>query len=187
MPIEGCIGEIRMFAGNFAPRSWALCNGQLLPINQNQALFSIIGTIYGGDGESTFGLPDLRGRMAMHPGNGPGLTPRQLGQNGGSENVTLTTAQMPLHNHAATTNIIAEASSAEGNSAQPEDRIPAKSGSGDPDWADPNVADVELSSQMFTANTSIQNSGGNQPHDNVPPFKCVNYIICLFGTYPTPD
>ena len=93
------IGEIKMFAGNFAPRGWALCDGQLLAVSQNDALFSLFGTIYGGDGRTTFGLPDLRGRIPIHAGSGPGLSPRRLGAKGGAENVTLTTAQLPAHKH----------------------------------------------------------------------------------------
>lgn len=184
MPGEGCIGEIRMFAGNFAPRDWAFCSGQLLAVAQYDALFSILGTTYGGDGRTTFGLPDLRGRIPMHPGNGPGLTPRQLGEKSGVENVTLTTNQIPPHSHPAVTTISAEASSAEGNSSQPEDRIPAKSGSGDPDWADPATADIELSEAAHSAQTTISNTGGGQSHTNVQPFSCVNFIICLQGLYP---
>lgn len=185
MPAEGCIGEIRMFAGNFAPRSWAFCDGQLLPINQNQALFSILGTTYGGDGQTTFGLPDLRGRFPMHPGFGPGLTPRSLGEEGGAENVTLTTAQMPAHTHPATTQVNAEASDAEGTRTNPEDAIPAKSGSGDPDWADEGSASVELSDQMHSATTTVGSAGGNQPHNNMPPYGCINFIICLQGIFPS--
>ena len=97
---EPFIAEIRIFAGNFAPRGWALCDGQLLPISQNTALFSLIGTVYGGDGETNFALPDLRGRAAMHAGNGPGLTPRQLGSRSGAATVTLTPGEVPSHNHA---------------------------------------------------------------------------------------
>jgi microcystin-dependent protein len=185
MPAEGCIGEIRMFAGNFAPRSWALCDGQLLPINQNQALFSILGTTYGGDGQTTFALPDLRGRFPMHPGNGPGLSPRNLGEEGGVENVTLTTAQMPTHTHPATTQVTSEASDTEGTVTNPEDAIPAKSGSGDPDWADENNANIELSDQMHNASTTVGSAGGNQSHNNMPPYGCVNFIICLQGIFPS--
>lgn len=185
MPGEGCLGEIRMFAGNYAPRNWALCDGQLLAISQYSALFSILGTTYGGDGRTTFALPDLRGRFPMHPGNGPGLSPRQLGQKGGVEDVTLTVAQMPSHSHPASTQVTSEASDSEGTVTNPEDAIPAKSGSGDPDWADENNANIELSDQMHSASTTVGNTGGNQSHDNMSPFNCVNFIICLEGLYPS--
>ena len=185
MPGEGCLGEIRMFAGNFAPRNWALCDGQLLPISQYSALFAILGTTYGGDGRTTFGLPDLRGRFPMHPGNGPGLSSRQLGQKGGVENVTLTVAQMPSHTHSASTQVTSEASDSEGTVTNPEDAIPAKSGSGDPDWVDENNANIELSDQMHSASTTIGSAGGSQSHDNMSPFNCVNFIICLEGIFPS--
>ncbi|MBO6738584.1 MAG: phage tail protein [Phycisphaerales bacterium] len=185
MPGDGCLGEIRMFAGNFAPRNWALCDGQLLPIAQYSALFSILGTTYGGDGRTTFGLPDLRGRFPMHPGHGPGLSSRQLGQKGGVEEVTLTTLQMPSHTHPASTQVTSEASDSEGTLTNPEDAIPAKSGSGDPDWANENNANVELSDQMHSASTTIGHAGGNQAHDNMSPFNCVNFIICLQGIFPS--
>lgn len=184
MPNEGCIGEIRMFAGNFAPRNWALCDGQLLPIAQYNALFAILGTTYGGDGRTTFALPDLRGRFPMHPGNGPGLTPRQLGQKGGVEDVTLTAAQMPAHSHSASTEVIENVSSNEGNSASPDGQVLAKSGSGDPDYAPIAQADSKLDERSHDASTTVGTAGGNQSHDNMSPFNCVNFIICLEGIFP---
>ncbi len=184
MPGEGCLGEIRMFAGNFAPRDWAFCNGVLLFISQHPDLFSILGTTYGGDGRDTFGIPDLRGRFPMQPGNGPGLTTRFLGEKGGQENVTLSVNQMPAHVHSATTQVTSEASDREGTTSQPEDAIPAKSGSGDPDWAQENTANIELSDQMHSALTTIGSAGGGQSHDNMSPFSCVNFIICLQGINP---
>ena len=166
--MEPFIGEIIMFGGNFAPRGWALCDGQLLPIAQNSALFSILGTTYGGDGRTTFGLPDLRGRVAMHAGSGPGLTPRQLGAKGGEETVTLSVNQIPSHDHTL------NASSAESNQKNAADGVLAKAGiyqTGNPD----EVMDRQ----------SIGNTGANQAHDNVQPFQTVNYIIALTGTYPS--
>lgn len=188
MPGEGCIGEIRMFAGNFAPRSWALCDGQLLPINQNQALFSILGTTYGGDGVTNFALPDLRGRFPMHPGNGPGLTPRSLGEQAGVENVTLNANQIPSHSHSANTEVTEFVSDNEGNSASPNDGFSAKSGAGDPDYTnDGNSAGSNLAADSHRATTTINNTGGGQSHTNVPPYKCVNFIICLQGIFPSRD
>ena len=123
------IAEIIMFGGNFAPRSWAFCDGQLLPISQNTALFSLLGTIYGGDGRTTFALPDLRGRVPMHQGNGPGLTPRNLGSKGGEENVALNQQQMPSHTHAAVVEV--HCSSEDGESDEAADNFPAKAGGGE--------------------------------------------------------
>ena len=167
------IGQIVMFGGNFAPRSWAFCDGQLLAISQNQALFSILGTTYGGDGRTTFALPDLRGRVAMHAGSGPGLTPRSLGERGGTENVALTVNQIPAHNHAA--NCVAPT----GNSNDAVGNL----------WADDaGVSSGTYSSAPATSTMNagaIGNSGGGQAHTNVQPYLCVNYIIALFGTFPS--
>tara|TARA_R110002072_G_scaffold42064_4_gene117448 strand:+ start:4657 stop:5220 length:564 start_codon:yes stop_codon:yes gene_type:complete len=185
MPGDGCIGEIRMFGGNFAPRNWALCNGQLLSIADNTALFSILGTTYGGDGRTTFGLPDLRGRIPMHPGNGPGLTPRQLGQKGGVERVQLTNSELPSHAHPATSNATMKAISTEGDSTTPKDRVLAKSGAGDPDFGTESNADTSLHSSAISVNTNVGNAGGNESHQNLQPYNCVNFIICLFGIFPS--
>ncbi len=174
--IEPFIGQIVMFGGNFAPRGWALCDGQLLPISQNQALFSILGTTYGGDGRTTFGLPDLRGRFAMHPGNGPGLTSRRLGEKGGAETTTLNLNQIPSHSHTALVN----AFSSEGDSTIPDNNTWAKSGQGDPDYY--TGADNTIMSEDAV---QIGNAGGDQPHSNVPPFQAVNYIIALVGVFPS--
>ena len=174
---EPFLGQITMFGGNFAPRSWAFCDGQLLSIAQNSALFSILGTTYGGDGRTSFGLPDLRGRVAMHPGNGPGLSTRRLGEKAGVEDVTLTTDQVPAHTHAATANAVAPA----GNSNDANGNF----------WAD----DAGVSSGTYhsgpanvTMNAGavqVANAGGGQDHTNVQPFQCVNYIIALQGVFPS--
>ena len=170
---EPFVGEIRMFAGNFAPQGWAFCDGQLLAISQNDALFSLLGTIYGGDGQTTFALPDLRGRIPVHMGSGPGLSPRQLGSNGGNETVTLTVNQLPPHSHALNgTDAAATANSPAGN-------VPAASNTIDLyATADPVASDA-------LASSSLGNSGGSQPHSNLMPFLCVNFIIALFGIYPS--
>ncbi len=170
---EPFIGEIIMFGGNFAPRSWAFCDGQLLSIAQNTALFSILGTTYGGDGRTTFGLPDLRGRVPMGPRNGPGLTPRQLGEKSGAENVTLTVNQIPSHNHVA-------------NAVEPAGNSNNAAGNY---WAD----DAGVSSGTYhtgPSNTTmnanaITHTGGGQSHTNVQPYICVNFIICLQGIFPS--
>ncbi len=170
------IGEIRMFGGNFAPRGWAFCNGQLLSIAQNTALFSLLGTTYGGDGVTTFALPDLRGRTPIHFGQGPGLTPRTLGERSGSETVTLTANEMPAHNHAmvASTGII--------NTPSPENAFLGQIGEG----RDAPPAFVGATSALTTMNPqSINPSGGSQPHNNMQPYLAVNYIISLEGIYPS--
>jgi microcystin-dependent protein len=158
-----------MFAGNFAPAGWMFCEGQLLPISGNETLFQLIGTTYGGDGQSTFALPDLRGRIPLHQGNGV-----TLAETGGAEEVTLTVQQIPAHSHAYLgTETIAD-------SAAPETNIVAKSttvdlyiGGGNPNSA--------FSSQAVTA------IGGSQPHSNFQPYLCVDFIISLFGIYPQPS
>lgn len=166
------IGEIRMFAGNFPPAGWALCNGQLVPISENDTLFNLIGTIYGGDGQETFALPNLNGRVPLHSGQGPGISQNyQIGEMAGVEQVTLTTQQMPIHTHPmlASTNTASSAvptSNVIGKSTQVDMFINAVPG-------DP------LSSQ------AIQPAGGSQPHENMQPYLCINYIISLFGIYPT--
>ena len=170
--MEPFIGMIVMFGGNFAPRSWALCDGQLLPIAQNQALFSILGTIYGGDGRTTFALPDLRGRVAMHPGSGPGLTTRSLGQKSGSETVTLNVNQIPSHRH----NVQCDPDP--GTKRVPTNAYPAGEATG--------VTALYSPEGTGTMHTSmIAPTGGGQSHTIVQPFQCVNFIIALQGTFPS--
>ena len=162
-----------MFGGSFAIRGWAFCNGQLLSIAQNDVLYTLIGTTYGGDGVSTFGLPDLRGRVPIGTGQGAGLQNYALGQNGGAENVTLITNQLPAHNHTAT------AQSAAGNSNIPAPNTIA--------WAQPSDGNTRYTTNATTGAMNagaIGNTGGNQPHDNMLPFQCVNYIIALEGVFP---
>jgi len=167
------IGQIIMFAGNFAPRNWALCNGQLLSIASNTALFSILGTTYGGDGRTTFGLPDLRGRYAMHPGNGPGLSPRQLGQRGGAETSTLTAANLAAHNHPATLHASANAA----DSSNPTGNRPGLA-----EAYSQQAASVDLASDSATTGN---NSGSSTSFSNMPPYNNVNFIIALVGTFPS--
>ncbi len=168
---EPFVGEIRMFAGNFAPRGWAFCDGQLLAVSQNDALFSLLGTIYGGDGRTTFGLPDVRGRLPVHAGTGPGLSARRLGAKGGGETVTLTTNQLASHTHDFNAN------KASATVVAPAGKVVAK---GEAVAFLSNVAqNTDLASNM------VANTGGSQPHTNLMPALCVNYIIALFGIYPS--
>ena len=171
--MDSYIGEIRLFSGNYAPKDWALCNGQILQIAQNTALFSILGTYYGGDGKTTFGLPNLQGSAPMHWGNGPGLTPRTIGEKGGSATVTLTTAQLPAHTHA-----VSGINSA-GNQTSPAGG----------DWATGNARPAPSLYSNAAPNTTlnpaaVSASGGGQAHNNMSQYLAVNYIICLKGYYP---
>lgn len=194
------IAEITMFGGNFAPRGWAFCNGQLLPISQNQALFSILGTTYGGDGRTTFALPDLRGRVAIHSGDGsrgPGLSPRPLGQRSGQETHTLTVQEMPSHNH-PTTNTPGADQHIKLSTEQGVNETPAP---GDVPAIGNYVSGVARKSitgfgplnsnsvdgQAISGNSglTVGNNGGQQPHNIMQPYLAINYIIALTGTFPT--
>ncbi len=174
---EPFLGEIRMFAGTYAPRGWALCDGQLLSIPQNDALFSLLVITYGGDGRTNFGLPDLRGRIPIHKGAGPGLSPRSQGERGGAENATVSVAQLPSHTHA-------------------HHGAVQKAGRGDPSEAlrasyvgptDGIPAFGNLEGLVAMASDTITSTGGGQAHANVQPFLCVNFIIALVGIYPSRD
>jgi microcystin-dependent protein len=165
------IGEIRMFGGTFAPRGWAFCDGQLIQVQDNEALFSLLGTIYGGDGRTTFALPDLRGRLPIHTGSGPGLTPRTQGSQGGEENVTVTAQQLPSHPHTAP-----GTSAGADTNVPPGGRLPAVAGS--EHYADP-------SGPLLMNNQAVMNAGGGQSHNNVMPFQCINFIIALTGLFPS--
>ncbi len=170
---EPFLGEIRMFAGNFAPRGWAFCDGQLVAVSQNDALFSLFGTIYGGDGRTTFALPDLRGRIPVHAGDsaGPGLTRRNLGEKAGSEQVTVTTPQLPAHTHAF------NAAGAAAEDTSPLGRVPATS-------SGPSLYGSAGPLRVMDAR-AIQNTGGSQSHDNVMPFLCIYFIVALVGVFPS--
>lgn len=161
------VSEIRMFAGTFAPAGWSFCEGQLLAINQYEALFSLIGTAYGGDGQETFALPDLRGRAPVHM-----EAVRPLGTPGGQEDVFLPLTQIPSHSHAA------GASSANASSDDPTGRVPARDASGAPHYGP--TADTNL------ASGALLSTGGTTPHNNMQPYLCIHYIICLEGIYPIP-
>jgi microcystin-dependent protein len=176
--MEGYIGQIIQFGATWAPRNWASCNGQLLAISSNTALFSIIGTIYGGDGRTTFGLPDLRGRVAMHQGNGPGLSPRRIGQIGGTEQTNILVQNLPAHNH----NVQLVAEGAPATEANPTNNMLGVPAGGEKIYEPDNTAAEVL---MNSKSIRQQNVGGNIPINNIQPFQCVNYVICLQGIFPS--
>ena len=159
------IAEIRMFAGNFAPAGWMFCEGQLLPISENDAMFTLLGTMYGGDGQSTFALPDLRGRVPIHSGNG-----FIQAENGGVEQVTLTVSQIPAHSHPYL------AANVTGDQISPANNLSANSFN-----VTPYINDAPAGNMAATAITPV---GGSQPHTNFQPYLCINYIISLFGEFP---
>ncbi|MBZ0089760.1 MAG: tail fiber protein [Thermoanaerobaculia bacterium] len=161
------VGELRMFAGNFAPAGWMFCEGQLLPISENETLFQLIGTTYGGDGESTFALPDLRGRLPLHQGNG-----FILAETGGTEEITLTVNQIPAHTHPmlASQNVAQDAS--------PQNKVTGQSGAA--------LIYIQDSPDANLGPQAVTSVGGSQPHNNFQPYLCVNFIISLFGIFPSP-
>ncbi|RXT04271.1 phage tail protein [Ammoniphilus sp. CFH 90114] len=169
--VEPYVGEIRMFAGNFAPAGWMFCHGQLLSIWENDMLFSLIGTIYGGDGVNTFALPDLRGRAPVHMGQLSAGNKYILGEMGGVEKVTLTVNQIPAHHH------IPQASTLEATTSSPQHAVWAKSN------LQPYGNHVNPNARM--ANECLGRTGGNQPHNNLMPYLAINYIISLFGIFPS--
>lgn len=165
------LGEIRIFTGNFPPKGWAFCNGQLMSISQNTALFSLLGTFYGGDGKSTFALPNLQGSVPLGQGQGPGLTDRVLGETGGAATVTLLTTEMPAHTH--TVNAVAEP----GDGTSPSNDL----------WAASVLRDRQYATGSPTATmspTAINVAGGSQPHNNMQPYLGLNFIIALQGVFP---
>lgn len=167
------VGEIRMFGCNFAPKGWAQCNGQLLPISQNTALFSILGVSYGGDGRSTFALPNLQGSAALHWGNGPGLSPYVVGETGGSTTVTLLQSEMPGHTHAAN-------AKTSGNTANPDGLV----------WGNPTARPAPNFFTNSIGTATVMNAqaigirGGSNPHNNLMPYRVVNFCIALTGVFP---
>ena len=172
---EPFVAEVRIFAGNFAPRGWAFCDGQLLPIAQNTALFSLIGTTYGGDGRSTTALPNLQGRLPMHPGRGPGLTARRLGERVGAETVTLSEAQIPSHSHT----VRAATGGGTAGLTPGTTTALARAGGGDSYQTNTSGNLVDLASE------TLATTGGGQAHTNLQPFLVLNFIIALVGTYPS--
>lgn len=175
--MEGTIATIYMFAGNFAPRSWAFCQGQLLSIAENQALFSLIGTIYGGDGVTTFALPDFRGRVPVGVGDGPGLSDYVEGQSGGAEQTTMTVAQMPAHTHTVTPQVAV--STGNGTTDEPDSNVLA--GTSSPTYAAAGSANGKLAGVSATETPA----GGSQPFGIIQPYLAMNFVICLEGIYPS--
>ena len=174
------VGEIRMFAGNFPPNGWMFCEGQPLPISENEVLFQLIGTTYGGDGQETFNLPNLASRIPLHMGTGPDSTTYQIGEMAGVESVTLTTQQIPIHTHAML------CSSGGGqNASNPANGVAAPSDISQ--YSNLTVApDTATNAQLGTPPFVSDIAGGSQPHVNCQPFLCINFIISLFGVYPSP-
>ena len=182
--MEPFLAQIMMFGGNFAIRGWSLCDGQLLPISSNTALFSLLGTTFGGDGRTTFALPDLRGRVAIHPGNGPGVSLYRWGEKGGQETVTLNQTQIPSHSHSATLKV---------NSAPATFSTPTA----DSSIAAPGASDGRTTNPTFGFDNAAPNvnlnsgsivggdTGGNQSHNNLQPFLGIYHLICLTGVYPS--
>lgn len=167
------VAEIRVFPFNFAPKGWAFCDGQLLPISQNTALFSLLGTTYGGDGKSNFALPDLQGRAPMHPGQGPGLSLHDLGETGGSETVSLLESEIPAHSHAAVV------STQTAQQFGPAGTLWAGGGlAAPPTFGPANTNVVTMSDQALAP------SGGDQPHNNMQPYLTLNFCIAMQGVFP---
>ncbi len=179
--MEPFIGQVILFAGNFNPRGWAFCDGQLLPISSNSALFSILGTTYGGDGRTTFGLPDLRGRVAVHEGTGPGLPAVRLGQKSGNATTTLAVQNLPSHTHTIANTLTLRASSATGNT---DDADGGTLAGGLDTYVEGN-ADVDLNATMLSGAVTAQNTGSGTAFSNMQPYLGLNYIIALVGTYPS--
>jgi microcystin-dependent protein len=176
------VAEIRIFPFNFAPKGWAFCDGQILPLSQNTALFSLLGTTYGGDGRSNFALPDLQGSVPMHPGQGPGLSLHDLGETGGSDTITLLQSELPIHAHSLMATNTSATSAAPGNGvlAMPSRQVgPVRIGENL--YVDPTVdtsATVQLDPRALAA------AGGDQPHNNLQPYLTINFCIALQGVYP---
>lgn len=167
------VGEIRLFAGNFAPNGWMFCEGQTLPISENEVLFQLIGTRYGGDGQETFNLPNLASRVPIHMGNGPDNINYQMGEMTGTESVTLSTSQIPAHTHPLL------ATNDPGTTTAPSDNVLA---AGSVISTHPYGSDAP---QTALASSALSPAGGSQPHENCQPFLCINFIISLFGVFPS--
>ena len=166
------VAEIRIFTGNFPPVGWAFCNGQLMPISQNTALFSLLGTTYGGNGTTNFALPNLQGCVPMHPGQGPGLSNHLLGETGGASTVTLLSSQLPVHTH------VPACTSGPGSTGSPANAVWAGAGRGRPPFYAASAPNASLSAP------AVGVAGGNQPHNNMSPYLGLNFIIALQGVFP---
>ncbi|MFN0201234.1 MAG: phage tail protein [Bacteroidia bacterium] len=179
--MEGYIGEVIMFAGNFAPRNWAFCQGQIINIASNTALFSILGTNYGGNGSQTFALPNFSGRVAIGAGNGAGLSNYQIGQVGGSEMTTLTPANLPAHTHLISATL--KANAAEANSTK--NAAGAFWGFDENQTAYGTASDLTMAADAVTVNGTLANTGANVPFTNMQPYIGMNFVICTYGIYPS--
>lgn len=178
--MEPFIGQIIMFAGNFAPKGWAVCDGQHLQIRSYPALFSVIGTYYGGDGRTTFALPDLRGRVPIHQGSGPDLTGKKMGMRGGAENITLTVSQMPAHNHQGNGTIRVNNDDEKSTNPNPDGKILSVLSNQTNGFADSH--NTTMKENCVEVNTD--NVGGNLPVNNLQPYLTVNFIIAINGSFP---
>ncbi len=181
--MEGYISEVRMFAGNFAPMSWAFCQGQLMSIANYTALFSLVGTTYGGDGQTTFGLPDLRSRVPIHNGQGPGLSAYALGQMAGSENITLTALNVGGHTHAVTGNAAIAVASGEGTTPVAVNNFLA--GNGDAIYSTATDNSAMAPASLSGVTVAPQTPSGNTPINTLQPYQAMNFIICLEGIFPS--
>ncbi len=181
--MQGYISEVRMFAGNFAPMSWAFCQGQLMSIANYTALFALVGTTYGGDGQNTFGLPDLRSRIPIHNGQGPGLSPYQLGQMAGTESVTLTAANVGGHTHAVTGNAGIAVANGDGQTPVAVNNFPA--GNGENIYSTATDNSVMAPASLAGVTVAVQTPSGNAPIGTVQPYIAINFIICLEGIFPS--
>jgi microcystin-dependent protein len=183
---EPFLAEIKLFAGNFAPRGWAMCNGQILPISQNTALFSLLGTTYGGNGQTTFALPDFRGRAPVGPGTGPGLSTRSLGESAGTETVTLDVARMPAHTHVINNGTLAIAAvSTPGTKQSPDNAVFAAEAVGVTATYSAGTPDITMAANALSGAPGISPTGGGQPTSIMQPYLVVTYIIALTGIFPS--
>lgn len=187
--MQGTMAEVRLFAGNFQPRTWAYCEGQLLSIAANQALFSLLGTMYGGDGRTTFGLPDLTGRSAVGQGTGPGLSTYSLGEKTGQTTVTLTTAQIPSHTHAVAQNLSGafqpQCSSDDATTDDPSGAYPALPPGGETIYNKNKDGVMANATLAISGSVTCYQNGGNLSHNNMQPYLAMNYIICIQGIFPS--
>lgn len=186
--MDGTMATVMLFAGNFAPRNWAFCEGQLLAISQNTALFSLLGTVYGGDGRTSFGLPDLRGRTAISPGTGPGLPTYRQGQRGGQADVTLNLLQIPAHTHASTVAFAGAptATLARGTGKGTGGNFIADIATNfKPNGGGTSIDGLTVDMSGLTGTATIGQTGGNQSHENMQPYLAIYYVICMQGLFPS--